>query len=85
MQSNFFYIIIRVYSGFSLVGNCDLLQDRRTLTSFQRQAYHSNFRIIDNQCRALFCTDHDHVKWRAKVFSSHYKAYFGRIFPIYII
>ena len=53
------YIIIRVYSGFSLVENCDLLKDRRTLTPFQRQANHSNFRIIDNQWRAFFCIDHD--------------------------
>ena len=51
-----FYIIIRVYSGFSLVKNCDLLEDRRMLTPFQRQANHRNFRIIDSQWRALFCT-----------------------------
>ena len=54
-----FYIIIRVHSGFSLVENCDLLEDRRTLTPFQRQANHSNFRVIDSQWRALFCIDHD--------------------------
>ena len=75
-----FYVIIRVHSGFSLVENCDVFEDRRTLTPFQRQANHSNFRIIDSQWRALFCVDHDHVKWRAKVFSSHYKAHFGNIF-----
>ena len=76
------YVIIRVHSRFSLVENCDLLEDRRTLTSFQRQANHSNFRIIDSQWHALFCIDHDHVKWRAKVFSSHYKAYFAKNFDI---
>ena len=77
-----FSIIIRVHSGFSLVENYDLLEDRRTLAPFQRRAIHSNFRIIDSQWRALFCIDHDHAKWRAKVFSSHYKAYFGKIFLI---
>ena len=79
------YIITRVHSGFSLVENCDLLEDRRTLTPFQRQANYSNFRIIDSQWRALFCIDHDHVKWRAKVFSSHYKAYFGKIFHFAVV
>ena len=74
------YNIFRVHSGLSLVKNCDLLENRRTLTPFQRQANHSNFRIIDSQWRALFCVDHDHVKWRAKVFASHYKAYCGNIF-----
>ena len=68
-HSSIFYKIIRVHSGFSLVEKYDLLEDRRTLTPFQRQlANHSNFRIIDSQWRALFCIDHDHVKWRAKVF-----------------
>ena len=66
-----FYLIIRVHSGFSSVENCDLLEDRRTQTPFQPQANHSNFRIIDSQGRALLFIDHDHVKWRAKVFSSH--------------
>ena len=47
-------IIIRVHSGFSLVENCDPLEDRRTLTPFQRQANHNNFRIIDSQWRSLF-------------------------------
>ena len=61
----------------------DILQ--RTLTPFQRQANHSNFRIIDSPWHALFCVDHDHFRWRAKVFSSHYKAYFGKIFHIFII
>ena len=42
-----------------MVENCDLLEDRRTLTAFQRQANHSNFRIINSQWRALFCIDHD--------------------------
>ena len=55
----YIYIIIRVHSGFSLVENCDLLEDTRTLTPFQRQANHSNFRVIDSQWRALFCIDHD--------------------------
>ena len=36
--SNNKYIIIRVRSAFSLVENCDLLEHRRTLTPFQRQA-----------------------------------------------
>ena len=53
------YIVIRVHSGFSLVENCDLSEDRRTLMPFQRQADRSNFRIIDSQWRALFCIDHD--------------------------
>ena len=57
----YIYVIIRVHSGFSLVENCDLLEDKRTLTPFQRQANHSNFRIIGIQWRALFCIDHDHV------------------------
>ena len=78
-------MIIRVHAGFSLVENCDLLKDRRTLTTFQRQANHSNFRIIDSQWRALFCIDHDHIKWRAKVFWSHYKAHFRKIFHIFTI
>ena len=68
-----------------LVENCDLLEDRRTLTPFQRQANHSNFRSIDSRWRALFCIEHDHVKWRANVLLSHYKAYFGKIFHIFII
>ena len=79
-----YYIIIRVHSGSSLVENCDLLEDRRTLTPFQRQTYHSNFRIIDSQWRALFCIGHDHVKWRAKVFSLHSKAYFGKNFSTFL-
>ena len=79
------YTIIRVHSGFSLVKDCGLLEDRRTLTPFQRQVNHSNFRIIDSQWRALFCIVHDHVKWRAKAFSSYYKAYFSKIFHIFII
>ena len=66
-----FYVITSVHSGFLLVENCDLSEDRRTLTPFPRQANHSNFRIIDSQWRALFCIVDDHVKWRAKVFSSH--------------
>ena len=82
---NSIVIIIRVHPGFSLVENCDLLEDRRTLTPLQRQANHSNFRMIDGQWRALSCIDHDHVKWLAKVFSSHYKAYFGKVFHIFII
>ena len=57
-----------------------MLEDRRTLTAFQRQANHSNFTIIDSQWRALFCIDHDHVKN-----SSHYKAYFDKIVHIFII
>ena len=77
--------MIRVHSEFSLVENCDLLEDRGTLTPFQRQANHSNLRIVDSHWRALFFIDHDHVKWRSKVFSSHYKAYFGKIFYIFII
>ena len=79
------YIVIRVPSGFSLFEIYDLSEDRRTLMPFQRQADHSNFRIIDSQWRALFWTDHDHVKWRAKLFSSRYKAYFGKIFHIFIV
>ena len=59
-----------------LVENCDLSEDRRTPTQF-------HFRTIDSQWRALFCIDHDRVKWRAKVFSSHCKAYFGRPFLLY--
>ena len=62
-----------------------ILEDRRTLAPFQRQANHSNFKIIGSQLRALFCIDHDPVKWHAKVFSSHYKAYFGKNFHIFII
>ena len=62
------YIIIRVHSGFSLVENCDLLEDRRTPTPFQGHANPSNFKIIDSQWRALFCIDHDYVKWRASLF-----------------
>ena len=85
LTSIVFYKIIRVHSGFSLVENCDLLEDRRTLIPFQQQANHSNFRIIDSQWRALFCIDQDHVKWRAKVISSHYKAYFGKFFHMIII
>ena len=74
LNANHHYVIIRVHSGFSLVENCDLSEDRCTLTPFQRQANHSNFRI-----KTYFvCIDHDHVKWRAKVFSSHYKAYFRK-------
>ena len=80
--SIYHYIIIRVHSGFLLVENCGLLEDRRTLTPFQRQANYSNFRIIDCQWRALFCIDYDHLKWSAKVFSSYYKAYFGKNFHI---
>ena len=64
-----------MHSGFSLVENCDLLEDRRTLKPFQRQANHSKFRIIDSQWRALFCIDHDHVKWRAKAFPWHIYLY----------
>ena len=60
------------HSGYSLVENCDLLENRRTLMPFQRQANHSNFRIIDSQ-------------WSAEVFLLHYKAYFGKIFHIFII
>ena len=82
---SFYYIIIRVYSGISLVENCDLLENRRMLPPFQQQANHSNFRIIDSQWCALFCVDHDHVKWYAEVFLSHYKAYCGKIFHIFII
>ena len=78
-------MITRVHSGFSLVENWDLFENRRMLTPFQRQANHSNFRIIDSQWRALFCIDYDHVKWRTKVFSSDYKAYFGKNFHIFII
>ena len=52
-------------------------------TPFQRQANHSNFRIIGSQWRALFFIDHDHVKWRAKVVSTHYNAFFGKIFHIF--
>ena len=84
MVTTMHYIIIRVHSGFSLVKNCDLLEDRCMLMPFQRQANHSNFRIIDSQWCALFCIDHDHVKWRAKVFSLHYKAHFGNFFHIFI-
>ena len=72
--------MIRVHSGFSLVESCDLFEDKGTMMPFQRQANHSNFRIIDSQWRALFCIDHDHVKWCAKVFSSHHKAYFSKFF-----
>ena len=79
------YIIIRVHSGFSLVENCDLLENKRTLTSLQRQANRRNFTITDTQRRALFCIDDDHVKWRAEVFSSHDKTYFGKNFHIFII
>ena len=64
-QSINIYIIIRVHSGFSLVENCDQLEDRRTLTPFQRQANQSSCSIIDSQWRALLCIDHDHVKWHA--------------------
>ena len=35
------------------------------------------------QWRALFCIDHNHVKWRAKVFSSHYKACNGKNFSLF--
>ena len=35
--------------------------------------------ILDSQWHALFCIDHDQVKWRAKVFSLHCNlAYFGK-------
>ena len=49
-----------------LVENCDLLEGRRTLTPF-------HFRIIDSQWRALFCIDHDHVKWRLQCFRRNTK------------
>ena len=29
--------------------------------------------------------DHDHFKWLAKVFSLHYKVYFGKHFQVMII
>ena len=50
-------IIIRVHSVFSLVENRDC-----RLTMFRRKAYHGDLRI--------FSIDRDHVKWRAKIFSS---------------
>ena len=40
-----YIVVVRVHSGFLLVTNCDLLEDRRTLKLLQRQANHSNFRI----------------------------------------
>ena len=49
-----YYIIIRFHPGFSLVKNCDLLEDRCMLMPFQRLANHCNFRIINSQWRALF-------------------------------
>ena len=79
-----FYIIFRVHPGFSLVENCDLLEDRRTLMPFQRQAHHINFRITDSQRGALFCIHHDTSNGVLKC-SSHNKAYFGKIFHIFII
>ena len=73
-SSVLYYIIIRVHSGFSLVENCDLLEDTRTLTPFQRQANHSNFRI------ALFCVDYDHLKWRVKSFRRTKKLILAKFF-----
>ena len=55
------YVIIRVYSGFSLVKNRDLLDDKRTLTPFPRQANHSHLKIINSQWDALFCKNYNHT------------------------
>ena len=43
------YVVTRVYTSFSLVENRHLLAERRTVTSFQWQTNHSNFRIINSQ------------------------------------
>ena len=55
------------------------------MTPFQQQANHSDFRIIDSQWCALFCIDHYDIKWRAKVFLSHYKAFLAKVFTFYYI
>ena len=48
--------IIRVHFGFSLVENSNLLEDRRTLAPFQRQANHSNVLIVfKNHRQAMAC------------------------------
>ena len=81
----FNYIIIRVHSRFSLVENCDLLEERRTLTPFQRQANHNNFRIIDSQWRALFCINSNHAKWRIKSFRRTTKLILAKFSHFYYI
>ena len=74
-----FYIIIRVHPGYSLVENCDLSEDRRTQTLFSDKPITAILELSTTN------DVHDHVKWRAKVFSSHYKDYFGKMFHIFII
>ena len=38
------------------------IENRRTLTPFQRQANHSNFRIIDSQCAVIMITSNSVLK-----------------------
>ena len=77
------YIITRVHSSFSLVENRDLLEDRRTANAISVTSQSQPLQYYQQPIRAC----HDHVKWRAKVFSSHYKTYFGKInyFHFFII
>ena len=55
------------------------------LMPFQWHASLSHFRIVNSQWCALFCIDHDHIKWRVKVFLSHYKAHFDKKCHFFII
>ena len=54
------------------------------LTPSQQQANYNNLRIIDSPWRALFCIDHDHIIWHAKVILLHYQAYFGNFFTFLV-
>ena len=57
------------------------------LTPFQLQTNHSQFRIINSQWHALFCIDHDHIKWRVKDFlsSQRFKPILVKLFYFLII
>ena len=86
LQHVWLYIITRVHSNFSLVENRDLhitgqTHGRRHFCDKPITAISG--RIICSQWHALFCIGHDYVKWLAKVFSSHYKAHFGKNFPLF--
>ena len=72
-----------------MVENRDLLEDRRIADAISVTSQSQPFPNYQQPVAwfvGLFCIfDHDHVKWRAKVFSLHYKAYFGKKFTFYDI
>ena len=78
-----FYITTTVHSSFPLVENRVPLEDRRTPDAISLTSQSQPFSNYQQLMACFVLYRHDHVKWRAKVFSSHYKAYFGKTFSLF--